>query len=110
MVRGQGASAQVKEDGSEARHVRVGSARFLNVDENHALFDLAQDRAGEGETIVWVGREDAVIGFMALRDKPASTSAEALQRLKVEDVRAAMLSGDNQGTVQAIASELGVGE
>jgi heavy metal translocating P-type ATPase len=108
VARGRGASAQVA--GAGDQRLKVGSARFLAVDGDTSLSDQAQARAGQGETIVWVGTEDGLAGFVALRDEPNPTAAEALRQLAAIDVRTVMLSGDSPQTTEAIAAELGLEE
>jgi heavy metal translocating P-type ATPase len=108
VARGQGASAQLVGDGGQ--RLKVGSARFLAVDGNSSLNDQATVRAGQGETVVWVGTEDALAGVIALRDEPDPTAAEALRQLAAMDVRTVMLSGDSPQTTKAIAAELGLEE
>jgi Cu+-exporting ATPase len=108
VARGQGASAQLV--GSNGGRLRVGSARFLAVDGDMTLNDQARARAGQGETVVWVGTEDALAGFIALRDEPDPTAAQALRQLAEEGVRTIMLSGDSRQTTAAIAAELGLEE
>jgi P-type E1-E2 ATPase len=106
VARGQGASAQVP--GRDGRPLKVGSARFLALDGDGSPDDRAASRAGQGETVVYVGTEENLVGFVALRDDPNPTAAEALRQLDEEGVRAAMLSGDSSRTTAAIAAELGI--
>jgi heavy metal translocating P-type ATPase len=105
-TRGQGASAQLLDDG-EGR-LKVGSAPFLDVDGDRELHSQAEARARQGETIVWVGREDTLMGFVALGDEPDPTAAEALSQLETEGAQVVMLSGDSPHTTAAIAAELGI--
>jgi heavy metal translocating P-type ATPase len=108
VARGKGASAKLV-DGNGGR-LKVGSARFLAVDGDSSLKDQARARESRGETVVWVGTEDALAGFVALRDEPDPTAAEALRQLAEEGVQAVMLSGDSPHTTSAIAAELGLEE
>jgi len=108
VARGQGASAQLVDDG--AHQLKVGSARFLAVDDATALHGQAEARARQGETIVWVGKDGALAGFVALRDEPDPTATEALGQLEAEGVHIVMLSGDSPHTTAAVAAELGVEE
>jgi Cu+-exporting ATPase len=108
VTRGQGASAQPVD--SNGGRLKVGSARFLAVDGDSSLNDQARERADQGETVVWVGLEDALAGFVALRDEPDPTAKAALRQLAEEGVRAVMLSGDSPRTTEAIAAELGLEE
>ncbi|MEF8786027.1 MAG: cation-translocating P-type ATPase, partial [Haloarculaceae archaeon] len=65
----------------------------------------------EGKTVVLVGTETEILGAIAIADevRPASKWAvERLQELGVEHV--VMLTGDNEGTARAIATEVSVDE
>jgi len=108
VTRGQGASAHLV--GSNAGRLKVGSARFLAVDRDSSLKDQARTRESKGETVIWIGTEDNLAGFIALRDEPDPTATEALRQLGEEGVRAIMLSGDSPHTTTAIAAELGLEE
>jgi heavy metal translocating P-type ATPase len=107
-LRGLGASARVM--GQDERRVMVGSARFLDVGGSARLEAQAQPYAERGETVVWVGWDGKVAGFITLRDEPNPTAQEALRLLQAEGIRPVMLSGDNPRTAQAIAAELGLAE
>lgn len=108
VARGQGASARLVP--SENGRLRVGSSRFLAVDGDSSLKDQAVVRERGGETVVWVGTEDCLAGFVALRDEPDPTATEALRQLAEEGVRAVMISGDSPHTTEAVAAELGLEE
>jgi heavy metal translocating P-type ATPase len=108
VLRGLGASARV--EGKIQSRVMVGSSRFLTVDGHSPLAIQAQDPAKRGETVVWVGWEDTVAGFITLRDEPNPTASEALHQLEAEGIQPVMLSGDSPQTTQAIAEELGLSE
>jgi heavy metal translocating P-type ATPase len=105
-LRGLGASARVT-DGTE-RRVLVGSSRFLGVKDDVPLAAQAQAHTGRGETVVWVGWEANVAGFIALRDEPNPTAQEALDQLRASGVKVVMLSGDNPLAARAVAAELGL--
>jgi Cu+-exporting ATPase len=70
----------------------------------------AQAHAERGETVVWVGWDNKVSEFIALRDEPNPTAAEALHQLRDRGISPVMLSGDSPRTTQAIAAELGLTE
>jgi heavy metal translocating P-type ATPase len=108
VLRGLGVSARV--EGEAHRRVMVGSSRFVEVDGHSPLAGQAHERARRGETVVWVGWEDTVAGFITLRDEPNPTASETLHQLQAEGIRPVMLSGDSPHTTQAIAAELGLSE
>jgi heavy metal translocating P-type ATPase len=107
-LRGLGASALVQ--GNLDQRVLVGSMRFINVDGSSPLAEQAQAHAERGETVVWVGWDSRVAGFIALRDEPNPTAPMALRQLREESIGAVVLSGDNPRTTQAVATELGLSE
>lgn len=107
-TRGVGVSAWI-EDGV-TRQIKVGSQDFFNLIDHAQLEQKASNLARKGETIVWVGDENQVDGFISLRDSPNESAAEALHRLETAGVKTIMLSGDNLRTVEAIAKELKLDE
>jgi Cu+-exporting ATPase len=108
VLRGLGVSARV--DGETQKRVLVGSPSFLEVNGDSSLTVQAQAYAERGETVVWVGWEDTVAGFITLRDEPNPTAREALHQLQADGIHPVMLSGDSPHTTQAIAAELGLRE
>lgn len=62
----------------------------------------------EGKTVVAVIVDDAVLGLIAMRDEARPDAAEAVAALHRLGIRSVMLTGDNDGTAQAIAGSLGL--
>ena len=93
-----------------ARLVQIGTRRWmseLNIDTN-ALQKQESIWEAAGKTVVWIAVDEEIEGIMAIADaiKPASpTAIKALRKLDLEVV---MLTGDNQTTARAIASEVGI--
>ncbi|MGD8406797.1 MAG: heavy metal translocating P-type ATPase, partial [Anaerolineales bacterium] len=108
MERGMGVSARVGESGNS--RVRVGSGRFLNVDESNNNIESAEEHIRQGETLVWVGTKEQTLGFIAISDTPNPSASEAIQRLEEAGIRTTLLSGDNPGTTQAIAGKVGIAD
>ncbi len=80
-------------------------------------YDDAQDRElhadirsaeEEGQTVMLVGKDDRLLGYVSVADTPRPSSAEALRQLKAIDVhiRTVMLSGDNPQVAGKVASAL----
>ena len=110
-LRGLGASAVVPE--WQGQRVTVGSARLverLDTGQNggDALDHEADQRAGRGETVVWVAGDRQVIGLIALRDSPNPTAYPALKRLRQLGIPVEVLSGDTEQTTRIIAEELNI--
>ncbi|ELY31873.1 cadmium-translocating P-type ATPase [Natrialba magadii ATCC 43099] len=74
------------------------------------LEDVVPELEAEGKTIVIVGTEDGPIGVIAVADQVRPEAAWAVSQLQEQGVRVVMLTGDNEGTARAIATEVGIDE
>jgi Cu2+-exporting ATPase len=63
---------------------------------------------GSGRTVVHIARDGRVIGLIAVADAPRPTAKATIERLQAMGLRVAMMTGDNAGTAQRIAAELGI--
>jgi heavy metal translocating P-type ATPase len=106
--RGMGVSARL--GGESNGQIRVGSQGFFPVFNSPQLEKQAAALAQKGETVVWIGDENQVDGFISLRDAPNQSAAAALRQLEKAGFKTVMLSGDDPLTVKAIAEELRLGE
>lgn len=108
ILPGKGAEARL-----DGRPFWLGSHRFLEergqeTAEVHSELGLLSQT---GRTVVVIGNETHVCGFVALADRirpEAKATIEALRSAGIKHV--VMLTGDNQGTASAIAQEAGVTE
>jgi len=64
----------------------------------------------QGKTVVIVGCGDAALGLIAIQDQPKASSRAAIARLHHHGIRTIMITGDNQGTAEAIATQIGIDE
>lgn len=108
-VAGRGVAARV-----EGRLLKLGSTRFmqeLGVDLS-PLIERAQSLQAEGRTVSWLAdAEDAapvLLGLLAFGDTVKASSARAVRRLQSAGVRTVLVSGDNRGAAEAVASGLGM--
>jgi Cd2+/Zn2+-exporting ATPase len=104
---GLGAEARI-----EGATVCVGNHRLF---EERALCSPAIDARLEamgaaGRTAVLVARDGEAIGIIGVADGTRATGRRAIDLLRRNGVRVAMLTGDNDRTARAIAGELGVEE
>jgi Cu+-exporting ATPase len=77
------------------------------------LAEAAARLQGQGRTVSWLARTDGtpqLLGLLAFGDtlKPEATAAMA--QLKAHGVRTVLVSGDNRGSAQAVAEQLGIAE
>ena len=93
-------------------HILVGSHELFHARDEaldrqlHADIQLAVD---EGQTVMLVGKDDSLLGFVSVADSARPTSAEALRELKAIDphIHTVMLTGDNPAVAGKVAALLG---
>lgn len=106
MLAGKGAHAKV--DG--VAHW-IGSHRYLEerAHETPELHRELESLAASNATVVVVGREDHVCGFIGLSDRMRAGTAAVLADLRAAGIRKiVLLTGDNRETGEAIGREAGV--
>jgi Cu+-exporting ATPase len=74
------------------------------------LLDQVSDHYRSGETLVSVARAEQIIGVMALTTPLRTEARPSVHHLQEMGLQTAILSGDSQPAVQAVATELGIGE
>lgn len=107
-IKGKGASAVL-----DGRSFWIGSHRFLEEQgqETEELHAELEALASSGASVVVIGEEAHVCGYIALADRVREEARQVVARLKAEGVRhLVMLTGDNRGTAEAIGRETGVDE
>jgi len=108
IIQGKGATARFN-----GERYWLGSHRYLEergqeTEEDHRRLEALSQG---GRTVVVVGNENHVCGFIALADAVRAGARQAIQALRDAGLRhIVMLTGDNQETAQAIAAETGVDE
>ncbi|MFT3847374.1 MAG: heavy metal translocating P-type ATPase [Propionivibrio sp.] len=96
--------------------LQLGSTRLLVEGQTSAgaLAEEARRLEAEGRTVSWLLRKGEtateVLGLLAFGDTIKPASYRAVQRLHDLRIRTVMLTGDNQGSAQAVAKELGIDE
>lgn len=66
---------------------------------------LKQD---EAKTISYLAKSGKVMGFLSFSDKIKSTSKQAIDYLHSQNIQVIMMTGDNEHTAKAVATELGI--
>jgi Cu+-exporting ATPase len=103
----------------EGQRLLLGSTRLMNESgaQPGALLMTAQRLEGEGRSISWLlapsdglGHGARVLGLLAFGDTIKPASRAAVERLRSLGIRTVMLTGDNHGSAQAVARELGIDE
>lgn len=99
-ITGKGVEATV-----DGKTVKVVSPGYLE-ENDMEIPGAARER--EGETVVFVLREEELLGFIALADQVREESAEAVKILHDHDIKTAMLTGDNESVARVVAEKLNI--
>lgn len=108
IILGKGASGRWN-----GKEYWLGSHRFLEErgQETLAVHEQLEALSSTGRTVVVIGNESHVCGYLALADTIRPDSKATIQRLRESGIEhIVMLSGDNQGTAEAIGREAGIDE
>jgi Cu+-exporting ATPase len=105
FVASRGLGVQGKIDGKE---ILVGKSAWLG--EKQIDLSVAEDQIralqAEGKTVMTVAVEGRASGLIAVSDVPKPESSEAVSQLHHQHLRVVMLTGDNEQTAKAIASQV----
>ena len=108
-IAGHGVSGVV-----EGAELKLGSARWadlLGVDRS-ALAEQAAELQTQGRTVSWLmstsGAVPRALGLLAFGDTLKPTATDAVRALQAMGIRTVLVSGDNRGSVQAVATALGI--
>ncbi|NOY41305.1 MAG: cadmium-translocating P-type ATPase [Planctomycetes bacterium] len=108
IIQGKGATGRI--DGTP---FWLGSHRYLEErkQETPEVHEQLEAMQQAGRTVVVVGNDTHVCGFITMADTLRPTASETLLQLRHAGIEhLVMLTGDNQGTADAIASEVGIDE
>jgi Cu+-exporting ATPase len=104
-VTGMGVQGKVSE-----KWVQIGTQRWmdqLNINTD-SLTAYGQQWEGEAKTTAFIAIDGQIEGLIGVADAIKPSSIEAVKALKKMGLEVIMLTGDNQKTAEAIASEVGI--
>ena len=105
-VAGRGVKARNKEG-----WLYLGNHHFM-VEQGAAmgpqLQTIADGEAALGGTPIWLGRGQAVLGLLILKDPLRKDSVKAVRQLQDSGIHVVMCTGDNRKTASAVADQLGI--
>lgn len=78
----------------------------INIPDNMA--SLAATLQSEAKTVVYFTDDKSILAVMAIADKIKDTSKEAIRSLQNKNIDVYMLTGDNEQTAKAVASQVGL--
>ncbi len=104
-VTGQGVTGRIGD-----RKMLLGNQRLMEGAgiEVAPLAASAEGRRKDGETVMFLGADGKLAGFVAVADPVKATAAEAIAKLHALGLKIVMATGDNETTAKAVAARLGI--
>ncbi|MDH3738260.1 MAG: heavy metal translocating P-type ATPase, partial [Alphaproteobacteria bacterium] len=95
---------------ADGERIALGNAALLDeLDVADAGWSVrADERRGDGETVMFVVRGDTVAGLIGVADPIKQTTSAALAALQEDGIEIVMVTGDNRTTAEAVARRLGI--
>ncbi|MYL50929.1 cadmium-translocating P-type ATPase [Halobacillus litoralis] len=88
---------------------KVGKADFVGKEAATSYKDNhAEVLASEGKTVIFVAKNERIVGLFALKDTVRNEAKAAISTLRAYGIYTIMLTGDNDRTAKAIAEEVGM--
>jgi len=72
------------------------------------LRGVSEERRREGETVMFLAAEGALLGLLSAADPVKATTPEALRLLRGDGVAVVMVTGDSRVTAEAVARRLAI--
>ncbi|MDQ0088998.1 Cu+-exporting ATPase [Paenibacillus anaericanus] len=94
----------------EGKELLIGTRRLMDkygVDAKHA-YTIMSTLEESGKTAMLVAVDKEYMGMVAVADTIKETSQAAVSRLKEMGIKVIMITGDNERTAKAIASQVGI--
>jgi Cd2+/Zn2+-exporting ATPase len=97
---------------SNGSRILVGSHDLFHARDDtldSLLHEDIQNALDDGQTVMLVGKDDSLLGFVSVADTLRPTSSDALRKLKAIDshIRTVMLTGDNPSVAGKVAASIG---
>ncbi len=97
-ITGKGVEATV-----EGKNVKVVSPGFLT--EKNISSPISTERS-ENETVVYIMIDDKLVGVIALADQIRKESFNAIKKLRDNDIKSILLTGDNSIVAKSVSDKL----
>lgn len=108
LIKGEGVSAEY-----QGKVFYVGNEKFMERNNFHMQESIKQNMEeiiNLGSTPVLVAYDKKIAGIISIMDLPRETAKYALDKLKEDNIKVVMMTGDSRAVAQRIADSLGISE
>lgn len=95
----------------EGSTVLLGTEAFLQehgIQVPESIQDDVERFRRNAKTVVFVARDDIMIGVIAIKDRLKANAKQAIADLNEMNIRIALITGDHLATANAVAEEIGI--
>ncbi len=93
----------------EGQKLILGNAKILNdYQVENRYYQEEEALTKKGNSIVYVANEHEILALIGVNDVVRENAKEVIQELNKNKVETVMLTGDNKGTAEKIAKEIGI--
>ncbi len=107
-ISGRGIVASVSGSKIIAGNEQAIKEQYGNSDNFTEVFKKGNELAAQGKTPMYFGKDNKLLGIIAVADTIKKDSKEAIQALKNRNIDVVLLTGDHKNTAMAIAKEAGI--
>lgn len=108
LIKGEGVSAKYQD-----KDIYIGNEKFMERNNFHIQESIKQSMEeviNLGSTPVLVAYDKKIAGIISIMDLPRETAKYALDKLKEDNIKVVMMTGDSRATAQRVANSLGISE
>jgi len=107
-ISGRGIVASVSGSKIIAGNEQAIKEQYGNSENFREVFKKGNELAAQGKTPMYFGKDNKLLGIIAVADTIKKDSKEAIQALKNRNIDVVLLTGDHKNTAMAIAKEAGI--
>ena len=107
-ISGRGIVASVGNSKIIAGNEQAIKEQYGNSENFTEVFKKGNELAAQGKTPMYFGKDNKLLGIIAVADTIKKDSKEAIQALKNRNIDVVLLTGDHKNTAMAIAKEAGI--
>ncbi|MGR3809147.1 heavy metal translocating P-type ATPase [Jiulongibacter sp. NS-SX5] len=108
-ITGKGVGGVINE-----KHYLAGTPELMSENGIHLESEqknLLKNWQEDGQTVIFLGEKgEKILAMIGLKDQIKASSKEAIKSLQDKGLEVIMLTGDNEGTAKAVATEVGLHE
>ena len=85
--------------------IKVGKPSAFD---NYEDVNHYRSKATEGNTTIFVGKDNKIVGYLSLADQVRKESKQAISGFQKEGINVTLLTGDNEMVAKKVADEVGI--